>query len=408
MSKVSPFAPATLPLLPGLQQVLVATDHCGIKYKNRDDVCLIVFPPKTSVAGVFTNSLTASAPVLRCRQNLRHGEVRAIIINAGNSNAFTGKLGDEAVTRCLNEVAKNVGCSADQVFMASTGVIGEPLPDHLIRHKIPSMIQRLQEKNWLAAARSIMTTDTYPKMVTRQAKIGAATVTINAIAKGSGMIAPDMATMLAFIVTDAKIPSPILQKILTQATSQTFNCITVDGDTSTSDTLIACSTGSVVHADITKSPQLFNNFRIQFLDVMKELAWLVVKDGEGISKFVTITVTGAASKAAARCIGMTIANSPLVKTAIAGEDANWGRIVAAVGRSGQKADRDKLSITIGGVRIAENGLRVADYNEHPVNKHMKGREINIEVDVGVGNGIATVWTCDLTHGYIDVNGSYRS
>lgn len=408
MTHPSPFTPKQLAVLPALKNVQISTINCGLKYKNRDDVCLMIFPNSTQVAGVFTKSLTASAPVLRCRENLTQGTVRAILINAGNSNAFTGKAGDEAVSRCLQEVANHMGCSTTQVFMASTGVIGEPLKDDLIRGKIPMLMANLGENRWQSAAQAIMTTDTFAKMVTKQAKIGKTTVTINAIAKGSGMIAPDMATMLAFVVTDAAIPAAVLQKILAKAADESFNCITVDGDTSTSDTLIACATGEAQHEDIRVNPKLLRDFRRQFELAMIDLACQIAKDGEGISKFITIQVKGAASKAAARKIGLTIANSPLVKTAIAGQDANWGRIVAAVGRSGQKANRDKLSIAIGGVQIAKDGLRLPHYDETPVAQHMKGNEINIEVDVGIGKGKAKVWTCDLTHGYIDVNASYRS
>lgn len=408
MTHPSPFTPKQLAILPALKNVQISTTNCGLKYKNRDDLCLMVFPASSNVAGVFTKSLTASAPVLRCRQNLPQGTVRAILINAGNSNAFTGKAGEDAVTRCLQDVAHHVGCSPNQVFMASTGVIGEPLKDDLIRGKIPTLMAHLRENNWQLAAQAIMTTDTFPKMVTRQAKIGRTIVTINAIAKGSGMIAPDMATMLAFVVTDALIPAGVLQKLLNRAVDQSFNCITVDGDTSTSDSLIACATGEAQHEDVLANPNLLADFRHQFDQALIDLACQVAKDGEGISKFITIQVNGAASKAAARKIGLTIANSPLVKTAIAGQDANWGRIVAAVGRSGQKANRDKLSIAIGGVQIAKDGLRLPHYDETPVAQHMKGKEINIEVDVGIGTGKAKVWTCDLTHGYIDVNASYRS
>ncbi|MDA0675417.1 MAG: bifunctional glutamate N-acetyltransferase/amino-acid acetyltransferase ArgJ [Proteobacteria bacterium] len=412
MSKViavSPLAPSGFPDLPAIPGVRLAAGACGLRYKGRVDLLLCALDPQTTVAGVFTRSLTASAPVEWCRAALTGGKARVLVVNSGNSNAFTGKLGRDAVRRTADAAAAVIGCKPKDVFIASTGVIGEPLADEKIRAALPGLDERASPDAWAEAAAAIMTTDTFAKAATRTVTIGGAPVTINGIAKGSGMIAPDMATMLAFVFTDAKIPTPVLQALLTQGNERSFNCTTVDGDTSTSDTLLAFATGQAKHPKVTRAaePHL-RGFRKAFDAVLLDLAQQVVRDGEGATKFVTIGVEGAASARAAKRIALAIANSPLVKTAIAGEDANWGRIVMAVGKAGEKADRDRLAISIGGVLVAQNGGRVPDYDEAPVARHMKGSEIDIRVEVGVGRGRAQVWTCDLTHGYISINGDYRS
>ena len=406
---VSPLAPERFPELPPLAGVRLATRACEIHYKARSDVCLIELAPGTSAAGVFTRSLTAGAPVQWCRKALKGRRARAVVINSGNANAFTGAVGIRSVAGTVAATAADFGCRKTEVFVASTGVIGEPLPDERLIGALGALERDLAPESWPAAAQAIMTTDTFPKGATRQAEIGGQTVTLNGIAKGSGMIAPDMATMLAFVFTDAKIPARTLQDLLGPAADLSFNSITVDGDTSTSDTLMAFATGQAKHRRVAgaKDPAL-KGFRAALEDLLRDLAQQVVRDGEGAEKFVTIEVTGAASRRAARRIGLAIGNSPLVKTAIAGEDANWGRIVMAVGKSGEKADRDRLAISIGGVEVARQGLVVPGYDEAPVARHMTGREIDISVDVGVGRGRATVWTCDLTHGYISINADYRS
>ncbi len=405
----SPLAPERFPDLPPLSGVRLATRACEIHYRARSDVCLVELAPGTSVAGVFTRSLTASAPVLWCRKALSGRRARALVINSGNANAFTGAAGTRSVARVVDATARRLRCRKTEVFMASTGVIGEPLPDERLVGALARLQGALAAEPWEAAAAAIMTTDTYPKGATRQAEIGGRTVTLNGIAKGSGMIAPDMATMLAFVFTDAKIPGATLQALLEPAADMSFNSITVDGDTSTSDTLLLFATGQAKHRRVAGAEEpALNGLRAALDDLLCDLAQQVVRDGEGAQKFVTIRVSGAASRRAARRIGLAIANSPLVKTAIAGEDANWGRIVMAVGKAGEKADRDRLSIRIGGIEVARDGQVAPGYDEAPVARHMTGREIEIEVDVGVGRGRATVWTCDLTHGYIDINASYRS
>lgn len=407
--KRSPLAPDALPTLAPVAGVRLASLASNTRYKNRPDLLLMELAAGTAVAGVFTRSLCPSAPVDWCRKNLPGGKGRAFLVNAGNANAFTGKAGDKAVKTMAEAAAKTLGCRAREVFPASTGVIGQPLPAETLAGFLPALAKDLAEDGWAGAAAAIMTTDTYPKGASATATIGDATVTITGIAKGSGMIQPDMATMLAFVATDAKIPAAALQPILKAATDASFNAITVDGDTSTSDTLLLAATGQAKHPRIvTAGDPRLRDFKRALREVLVELAQLVVKDGEGAQKFVTVEVTGAASKAAARRIGLSIANSPLVKTAIAGADANWGRVVMAVGKAGEKADRDAIRVKIGGVLIAAEGAVVPGYDEAPVAAHMKGRDIAIEVDVGVGRGKATVWTCDLTHAYIDINADYRS
>ncbi len=407
--KVSPLAPAEFPAMPPIAGLEITTGACGLRYRDRTDVCVMILEPGTSVAGVLTRSLTASAPILWCREALALGSARAVVVNSGNANAFTGAAGTGSVERTVGAVVDLIGCRAEEVFIASTGVIGEPLPDHLLTAALEDLAKGLRPDAWPEAAAAIMTTDTYPKGATRSAEIKGVPVTINGIAKGSGMIAPDMATMLSFVATDAALPSDLLQSLLSDTIERTFNSITVDGDTSTSDTVLLFATGKAGNqaVDSAEDPALAG-FREALEDLLQDLAIQVVRDGEGASKFVTIDVSGAETPQAARSIGLAIGNSPLVKTAVAGEDPNWGRIVMAVGKAGERADRDRLSIKIGGIEVARNGWVVPGYDEAPVAAHMKGQEIDIAVDVGVGEGSARIWTCDLGHGYIDINADYRS
>jgi glutamate N-acetyltransferase/amino-acid N-acetyltransferase len=406
---VSPLAPTTVPQLTPIAGVRLAAVACGIRYSGRNDLMVAELAPGTTIAGVLTRSTTAGAPVLWCRKNLSGGAARAIVANSGNSNTFTGSAGQVVVEATAAATAKLLGCSPSEVFISSTGVIGEPPQAEKITSGLPRAVEALSPANWAGAAGAILTTDTFPKLATRRARIGDTEVTINGFAKGSGMIAPDMATMLSYVFTDAKIPADVLQALLSSGNERAFNSITVDGDTSTSDTVLLCATGAAQHQAVTSpgDPHL-RQFRKALDTVLVELAQLIVRDGEGAEKLVTIEVVGAASSRSARRIGLAIGNSPLVKTAIAAGDANWGRIVMAVGKTGEKADRDRLVIAIGGTRICEKGGPVPGYDEAPVAKHMAGRDIHITVDLGVGRGKATVWTCDLTHRYIDINGSYRS
>jgi len=407
-----PVSPLALPLpeMPALAGAECGSVAAGIRYKTREDMTVFRFAPGTTVAGVFTMNKCPGAPVDWCRAALKGGKARALVVNAGNSNVFTGKAGRETCERTAAETATLVGCKPREVFIASTGVIGERLPTDVLLAALPKVMGGLSDAGWAAAAAAIMTTDTFPKASTRTARIGDTTVTINGIAKGSGMIAPDMATMLSFIATDAKIPAPILQKLLSRENARTFNCVTVDSDTSTSDTVLLFATGQAKHPRVTAEspPALLKDFARALHEVLHDLALMVARDGEGAQKLVTINVTGAVSAKSAHRIGMAIANSPLVKTAIAGEDANWGRIVMAVGKAGEPADRDLLSVAVGDTWMAREGGVIPDYDETPVIAHMKGREVEITVDIGLGRGKATVWTCDLTHAYIDINGSYRS
>ncbi len=403
---VSPLA-RPLPLLPPVAGVRLATAQAGIRYQSRADVLLAALAEGTSVAGVFTKNLCPGAPVTWSRAVLAGGTARGLLVNAGNANVFNGAAGMRAVEATAHAAALALGTSAEHIFLASTGVIGEPLPAHKIIAVMDTLQAILAEDYFAQAAEAIMTTDTFPKGATRRAKIGGVDVVINGIAKGSGMIAPDMATMLSFIFTDAAIPAPALQAMLAKGVESSFNCITIDSDTSTSDTVLLFATGCAGNA-ATDDPAALADFRRALHEILHELALLVVRDGEGAQKLVRITVENAVSHASAKRIGLAIANSPLVKTAIAGEDANWGRIVMAVGKAGEPADRDVLAIAVGGVWMAQNGGVVPGYDEAPVVAHMRGREIEITVDIGLGNGHATVWTCDLTHGYIDINGAYRS
>ncbi|MBO6633824.1 MAG: bifunctional glutamate N-acetyltransferase/amino-acid acetyltransferase ArgJ [Parvibaculum sp.] len=392
--------------------VELGTVAAGIKYKGRTDLLVVRMAEGTQAAGVFTTSKTASAPVEWCRNNVGdNGEGRMLVVNSGNSNAFTGKAGVATVKATAAAAAQAGNCRQKDVFIASTGVIGQPMDPEPVIKGIDAALASASDDRWDEAARAIMTTDTYPKLATRKVRIGAAEVTINGIAKGSGMIAPDLATMLVFIFTDAAIPSKILQTLLLLGVRDSFNAITVDSDTSTSDSVLVFATGAAMKDEppiVRAGDPRLREFRAALDDLMLDLAHQVVKDGEGATKFIRIAVTGAQSHQAARRIGMTIANSPLVKTAIAGEDANWGRIVMAVGKSGEAADRDKLTIRIGGVDVAKNGMAVPGYDETPVARHMKGSDIGIDVDVGVGKSSATVWTCDLTYDYIRINADYRS
>ena len=402
---VSPLAPASPPNMPEIAGVGLAAAATGIRYKNRMDVLFATLAEGTTVAGCLTKSKSPSAPVDWCAQSLKVGKARALVVNAGNANAFTGKMGVATVKAVAAAAAKILACKPSEIFQASTGVIGEPLNPAPIVGALPALLADIKPGAWRMASEAIMTTDTFAKMATRQIRIGGKTVSINGLAKGSGMIAPDMATMLVFIFTDAKIAAKPLQKSLSAAVNPSFNCITVDGDTSTSDTVLLFATGQ---GAAIKSPAELKAFSNALDSICLDLALQVARDGEGAEKLIEIKITGADSNKAAHKIGMTIANSPLVKTAVAGEDANWGRIVMAIGKSGEKAIRDKLKIKIGGILVAAKGMKDPTYKEADIMPHMKGREIKIEADVGVGKGKATVWTCDLTHRYIDINGSYRS
>ncbi len=405
---VSPLA-VPLPEMPAIAGVRLGVIEAGIRYKGRADLTMFEFPAGTSVAGVFTRNKCPGAPVDWCRAAMKSGKARALVVNAGNANVFTGKAGRETTKATAEAAAKLVGCKPTEVFLASTGVIGETLPHERLTAALPALFAALTPDRWAEAARGIMTTDTFPKGSVRTASIGGATVTIAGIAKGSGMIAPDMATMLSFIATDAKVPAAALQKLLAKGCDKTFNCVTVDSDTSTSDSVMVFATGQVKHPRVpAEGGAVLKDFARALNEVLHDLALQVARDGEGAQKLVTINVTGAVSAKSAHRIAMSIANSPLVKTAIAGEDANWGRIVMAVGKAGEPADRDKLSVAVGGVWMAQEGGVVPGYDETPVVAHMKGREVEITVDIGLGKGKATAWTCDLTHGYIDINGSYRS
>jgi glutamate N-acetyltransferase / amino-acid N-acetyltransferase len=409
MPAISPLAPERFPELPPIPGVRLAAYAAGIRYTGRDDVMLAELAPGTTVAGVFTRSLTAGPPVLWCQECLPRGKVRAIVVNSGNANVFTGRAGRAVVESTAAGVANLFGCDAKEVFISSTGVIGEPPPGERITGALPKIVPLLAADAWEKAAKAIMTTDTFAKGATATAMIDGTEVRLNGFAKGSGMIGPDMATMLAYVFTDAALPAAVLQPLLSAATERSFNSITVDGDTSTSDTVLLCATQGARHAPITSADdRRLGEFRRALDGVMIDLAQQIVRDGEGAEKFVTIEVSGAASTRAARRVGLAIGNSPLVKTALSAGDAPWGRIVMAVGKAGEKADRDLLAISIGGALIAAQGGPVPGYDEAPVAEHMKGRDIRIAVDLGIGRGRATVWTCDLTHGYVDINGSYRS
>jgi len=415
-SAVSPLAPTEIPEMPIIAGVKLATAAAGIRYKGRTDVLLAVMDKGTTVAGVFTKSKCPSAPVDWCRAKLdragspKAGSARALVVNSGNANAFTGKTGRQATALTASIAAKALGCSPNEVFLASTGVIGEPLDANKFDGVLGTLAETVAPGEWLSAARAIMTTDTFPKVATATVKLGKAKVTINGMAKGSGMIAPDMATMLAFVFTDAPIAAGALQSLLKSGVEDSFNAVTVDGDTSTSDTLLAFATGTAAGApkiSRASDPRL-KPFTKAFNAVLADLAEQVARDGEGARKLIEIIIEGAASKASARRIALSVANSPLVKTAIAGEDANWGRVVMAVGKAGEPANRDKLSISFNGIRVAKSGARDPSYDEAEVSAAMKHPKIQIKVALGLGKGCDRVLTCDLTKEYIAINGDYRS
>ncbi|MBO0331985.1 bifunctional glutamate N-acetyltransferase/amino-acid acetyltransferase ArgJ [Sneathiella sp. CAU 1612] len=405
----SPLAPESFPDFPVIPGVRYACGNSGMRYKGRDDVMLAEFDAGTTVAGVFTKNAMPGAPVDWGRKILPTGLARGLVVNAGIANVFTGAAGKKTVEDTATAAAQLLNASPEHIYIASTGVIGDPIPTEKITSLLPRLTEDLSADAGNSAANCILTTDTFAKGAVATAKIGNTDVTIAGFAKGSGMIAPDMATMLAFIFTDAAIPASILQQLLSDANERSFNCVTVDSDTSTSDTALLFATGRAQNViPATNSDDSLAGFKRALLEVMTDLAQQVARDGEGASKFITVKVTGAESNPSAKTIALAIANSPLVKTAIAGEDANWGRIIMAVGKSGEKADRDKMSLKIGGILIAENGARASSYQEKDVMPHMTGKEIDIDVDVAVGDGRAFAWTCDLTHGYIEINADYRS
>jgi glutamate N-acetyltransferase/amino-acid N-acetyltransferase len=407
MTDVSPLA-SPFPLLPEIGGVTRRVARAGYKNWGRCDLTYVELAEGTTVAGVTTKNLCCSTEVEICREGIAGGKARALVVNAGNANAFTGYRGREAVEQIMNQAAAHLGCAPGEVFVSSTGVIGVPLPKDKAREGLTAAFVT-EPCSWQAAAETIGTTDTFAKGATASAMIGGTKVALSGIIKGSGMIAPDMATMLGYIFTDAAVEPALLQQMLNEANGKSFSCITVDGDTSTSDTVLVFATGAAGNGPIASmdSPGA-DAFQAALTDICTRLAHLVVQDGEGAQKFIEIAVTGAVSEESARRIGLSIANSPLVKTAIAGEDANWGRVVMAVGKAGEPADRDKLSISFGTTRVAANGFPVEGYDEAPVTAHLKGRHIRIGVDLGLGDGRATVWTCDLTHGYISINADYRS
>src|SRR3954453_23191706 len=409
---VSPLAPTDVPELTAIAGVKLANDAAGIRYKGRTDVLLAVMDKGTTVAGVFTKSECPSAPVEGCRAKLGRGQARALVVNSGNANAFTGKTGKQSTALTAQIAAKAVGCSTNEVFLASTGVIGEPLDATKFDGVLATLAETGAPDGWMSAAKAIMTTDTFPKVATATVKLGKAKITINGIAKGAGMIMPDMATMLSFVFTDAPLSSAVLQSLLRSGVEDTFNAVTIDGDTSTSDTLLAFATGSAAAHGAPRisragDPRL-KAFVKAFRDVLADLSEQIPREGEGPRKLVEIIVEGATTKASARKIAMSVANSPLVKTAIAGEDANWGRVVMAVGKAGQPANRDRLSISFNGSRVAKSGARDPSYDEAEVSAAMKAPKIQIRIALGLGKGRDRVLTCDLTKEYVAINGDYRS
>ncbi len=411
-ASISPLAPKSYPELAAIDGLRLATGAAGIKYAGRTDVLIASFAKGTQVAGVFTRSKCPSAPVEWCRARLKGRAARGLVVNSGNANAFTGKSGRAATKLTAQFAAKALGCSADEVFLASTGVIGEPLDANKFSGILNELAERAAPGGFLDAAKAIMTTDTFPKVSTARTNLGKAGVTVTGIAKGAGMIAPDMATMLSFVFTDAPIAASALQTMLKEAVADTFNAVTIDGDTSTSDTLMLFATGAAAQRGAPKigkaNDARLRGFRKALGMVLADLAEQVARDGEGARKLVEIKVEGAVSKPSARKIAMSIANSPLVKTAIAGEDANWGRVVMAVGKAGEPADRDKLSIWFGGIRVAHKGARDPGYDEAEVSAAMKNPKIEIKVNLGLGRGKDRVLTCDLTKEYVAINGDYRS
>ncbi len=408
---VSPFAPAAYPEIPEVAGVRLATAEAGIRYKGRTDLLLVRFDPGATVAGVFTTSRCASAPVEWDRARLPGGKARVLVVNSGNANAFTGMKGRHAVEASAAAAAAAVGCRPDEVFLASTGVIGEPLDPAPFAAHLGRLAAEAKPGGFLGAARAIMTTDTFPKVATRRFKVSGEEIVLVGMAKGAGMIAPDMATMLSFVFTDAPIGAAPLQACLKTAVEKSFNCVTIDGDTSTSDTLLAFATGAAAArgvAALEKSSAALALFQTALSELCRDLAQQVARDGEGLTKFVEIEVNGAESDSSARKIALSIGNSPLVKTALAGEDANWGRVVMAVGKAGEPADRDRIAIWFGDHRVAFDGERDPSYSEEAVSDYMKNADLRIGVDLGLGEGRATIWTCDLTAEYIAINADYRS
>ncbi|MDD9908859.1 MAG: bifunctional glutamate N-acetyltransferase/amino-acid acetyltransferase ArgJ [Ahrensia sp.] len=409
---ISPLAPKSFAKLPPIAGARMASCEAGIKYAGRKDLLLMLFDEPAAVAGVFTRSKCPSAPVDWCRALLagsNEAKARAVVVNAGNANAFTGQKGANATLATARAAAATANCHENEVYLASTGVIGEPLDAPAFTHYLDDLHARAHSDDWHEAAKAIMTTDTYPKLATRTVDLNGHSVTINGIAKGSGMIAPDMATMLAFIVTDARIGSGLLQSLLSQHVGSTFNSVTVDSDTSTSDTvlLFACGGSSAPALDSLADSRV-EAFSAALHALMHDLAQQIVRDGEGATKLVEIAVEGAVSDVSAHMIAKSVANSPLVKTAIAGEDANWGRVVMAVGKAGEPADRDRLTISFGDVRVAMHGERDPGYSEEEASAVMRADEIRIAIDLGMGEGKARMWTCDLTKEYVAINGDYRS
>ena len=409
---VSPLAPPDVPEMPMIAGVRLATAAAGIRYKGRTDVLLALMDKGTTVAGVFTKSKCPSAPVEWCRAKLKGGAARALVVNSGNANAFTGKTGKSSTALTAQIAAKAVGCSTSDVFLASTGVIGEPLDATKFDGVLAQLAETATPDLWMDAAKTIMTTDTFPKVATATVKLGNAKVTINGMAKGAGMIMPDMATMLSFVFTDAPLSAGVLQSLLKAGVEDTFNALTIDGDTSTSDTLLAFATGAAAANGAPKisraSDPRLKAFTKAFQQILANLSEQIARDGEGARKLVEVVVEGATTKPSARRIAMSIANSPLVKTAIAGEDANWGRVVMAVGKAGEPANRDKLSISFNGIRVAKSGARDPSYNEKEVSEAMKAPKIQIKVALGLGKAKDRVLTCDLTKEYVAINGDYRS
>jgi glutamate N-acetyltransferase/amino-acid N-acetyltransferase len=409
---VSPLAPSNFPDMPQIAGVRMATAAAGIRYEGRTDVLLALLDKGTTVAGVFTRSKCPSAAVDWCRDKIKAGKARVLVVNSGNANAFTGRTGREATRYTAASAGKSAKCKPGEVLLASTGVIGEPLDARAFDRVMDDLVAAAKPGHFEAGARAIMTTDTFPKGATATAKLGDATVTICGIAKGAGMIAPDMATLLSFVFTDASIAAPALQTLLAKGVLDSFNAVTIDGDTSTSDTLLAFATGAAAAYGAPAisrgaDPRL-KGFAAALDAVLKSLAEQVARDGEGARKLVEVIVEGAASAKSARRIAMSIANSPLVKTAIAGEDANWGRVVMAVGKAGEPADRDRLSIWFNGIRVAHKGMRDPDYDEAEVSAEMKKQIIELKVGLGIGRGRDRVLTCDLTKDYVAINGDYRS
>jgi len=412
VAKVSPLAPAAVPSLPALAGVRLATGAAGIRYAERTDVLLALFEPGTTVAGVLTRSKCPSAPVEWCRDKLKSGKARALVANSGNANAFTGRTGRDAAKFTAALAARAAKCKPEEVFLASTGVIGEPLKAERFDGIMARLVAGARADGWLDAAKAIMTTDTFPKVATASARLGKTTVRLNGFAKGAGMIAPDMATMLAFVCTDAPIAAPALRALLKEEVEDTFNAVTIDGDTSTSDTLLLFATGAAAKRGAPKISKAgdarLKDFRRALHRVLADLSEQIARDGEGARKLVRVSVKGAVSKKSARRIALSIANSPLVKTAIAGEDANWGRVVMAVGKAGEPAERDRLAIWFGDIRVAAKGGRDPAYDEAKVSAYMKRDVIDLTVDLALGRGADRVLTCDLTKEYVAINGDYRS